>query len=154
MELKSTLQVFNEADEPTIPGVTTGQTAKQLAGNERHPSERLMIRLVTFEVGAHARLHWHLIEAFYYVISGRAIMTDIEGKTMEIGPGTVIYAPPGILGSHSWKVTEKLQLIGVRATAEAEKANLQFFVDTTTMDSSLSFNLLENMQAVSFKSLY
>jgi hypothetical protein len=25
-------------------------------------------------------MHWHLIEVFYYVISGRAVLTDIEGN--------------------------------------------------------------------------
>ena len=108
MELKSTLKVFNEADLPAVPGVTQGQILKQLAGSAEHPSERLTVRLASFKPGTYEELHWHLIEAFYYVISGRAVMTDIEGKTYDIVPGSVVYAPPGIAGSHSWEIKEAL----------------------------------------------
>jgi len=116
MELKSTLKVFNESEIPGGTGVTTGQTLKQLAGSAEHPSERIRAILASFKPGTHEKLHWHLIEAFYYVISGRAVMTDIEGKTYDIGPGSVVYAPPGIAGSHSWEIKEQLQLISFRAT--------------------------------------
>ena len=96
-------------------------------GNAAHPTERLTVSLVTFQPGTHEKLHWHLIEVFYYVISGRASMTDIEGNEYHLGPGSVIYAGPGIAGSHSWTIKEKLQLIGIRATADAEKT-IQFDV--------------------------
>ena len=43
-------------------------------------------------------------------------MTDIEGKTYDIGPGSFVYAPPGIAGPHSWDVKEPLKLLGIRAT--------------------------------------
>jgi len=106
--------------------------------------------LVTFEPGAHELLHWHLIEVFYYVISGRAVMKDIEGKSHEIEAGSVIYASPGIAGSHSWEIKERLQLIGVRATADPEKT-IQFDVDPVTKESTMPLERLARRQALSFK---
>jgi quercetin dioxygenase-like cupin family protein len=154
MELKSTLKVFNEADVPAGPGVTPGQTQKQLAGSPEHPSERVRVVLASFKPGTYENLHWHLIEAFYYVISGRAVLTDIEGKTYDIGPGSVVYAPPGIAGSHSWDIKQELRLIAVRATTDSEKT-IQFDVDMSTKESSVPLDHLEKRQATHFKkSLY
>jgi mannose-6-phosphate isomerase-like protein (cupin superfamily) len=155
MEIKSTLKVFNEADIPGAPGVVgRGQLLKQLAGSAEHPTERLTVALVSFEPGTHEHLHWHLIEVFYYVISGRAVMKDIEGKSHDIGPGSVIYASPGIAGSHSWEIKERLQLIAVRATADPEKT-IQFDVDPITKESTMPVDRLAKRQAISFKkSLY
>ena len=155
MEIKSTLKVFNEAEVPGVPGVVgRGQLVKQLAGSAEHPSERLTVNLVTFEAGLHEHLHWHLIEVFYYVISGRAVMKDIEGNAYELGPGSTVYASPGIAGSHSWEIKEKLQLLGIRATADLEKT-IQFDVNPATKESTMPLERLAKRQAVNFKkSLY
>jgi mannose-6-phosphate isomerase-like protein (cupin superfamily) len=155
MEIKSTLRLFNETDVVGAPGVVgPGQLRKVLAGDPEHPTERLTVLLATFEAGLHERLHWHLIEVFYYVISGRATMKDIEGNSCDVGPGSVIYAPPGIAGSHSWEIEEKLQLIGIRATTDGEKL-YQFDVDPATKDSTLPVERLAKRQAINFrKSLY
>ena len=155
MEIQSTLKVFNESEVPGAPGVVgRGQLVKQLAGSAEHPSERLTVNLVTFEAGLHEHLHWHLIEVFYYVISGRAVMKDIEGKAYELGPGSVVYASPGIAGSHSWEIKEKLQLVGIRATADPEKT-IQFDVDPATKESTMPLERLAKRQAINLKkSLY
>ena len=155
MEIKSTLKVFNEADIPGAPGVVgRGQLVKQLAGSAEHPTERLTVMLVSFEAGLHEHLHWHLIEVFYYVISGRAVMQDIEGKTHDIGPGSVVYASPGIAGSHSWEIKERLQLVAIRATADPEKT-IQFDVDPATKESTMPLDRLAKRQAINLKrSLY
>lgn len=151
MEIKSTLKVFNEADIPGAPGVVgRGQLLKQLAGCAEHPTERLTVALVSFEPGTRENLHWHLIEVFYYVISGRAVMKDIEGKSHDIGPGSVIYASPGLAGSHSWEFKEKLQLLAVRATADPEKT-IQFDVDPVTKESRMPIDRLAKRDAISFK---
>ena len=122
--------------------------------NAERPSEKVRVILANFKPGTHENLHWHLIEAFYYVISGRAVMTDIEGKTYDIGPGSVVYAPPGIAGSHSWDIKEQLQLISFRATTDSEKT-IQFDVDSSTKQSSIPLSHLVNRQATNFKkSLY
>ena len=155
MDIKSTLRLFNEAELKGIQGVAgRGMNVKQLAGNAERPTERLTVNLATFEPGVHEHLHWHLIEVFYFVLSGRAEMKDIEGGTHEITAGMVIYAPPGIAGAHSWFIKEKLQLIGIRATSDPEKT-IQFDVNPETKDSSIPLWRLEQRQAINIKkSLY
>jgi quercetin dioxygenase-like cupin family protein len=153
MEIKSTLRVFNEADVHPVPGVTQGLMLKQLAGNAEHPSERMTVRLASFAPGTYENLHWHLIEAFYYVISGRAVVNDIEGKSHEMKPGSVIYAPPGLAGSHSWRVEEQMQLISFRAIVD-EARTIQFDVDPSTKESSVPISHLARKQALHFPSLY
>jgi mannose-6-phosphate isomerase-like protein (cupin superfamily) len=153
MELKSTLSKFNEGDLKSMPGVVEGQTAKKLAGDEQHPSERLTVFLATFEPGAFEGLHWHLVEFFYYVISGRAVLTDIEGKSYEVGPGDVISGPPGIAASHEWHIKEKLQLIAIRATTDPMRT-IQFTVDKSSKESRVEFDYLMKRGGAQFKSLY
>ena len=152
-DLKSTLQVFNEADLESEAGVTEGQTLKRLLGHDERPTERIRALLATYKPGTVEQLHWHTIEAFYYVVSGRAIMRDIEGKIYDAGPGTVVYAPAGIAGSHEWEVPERLQLIAFRATTDPER-KLQFTVDRSTMVSRIDLDELIKRAGVKFKSLY
>jgi mannose-6-phosphate isomerase-like protein (cupin superfamily) len=153
MELKSTLRVFNQEEVSAGPGVVKGQTLKRLAGNAQYPTEKVMVGLASFKPGTLEQLHWHLIEVFYYVISGRAVMRDIEGRTYNIGPGSVIYAPAGIAGSHEWEIKDELQLLSVRATTDPEK-NIQFEVDKITKQSSIGFEYLMSRGGAKFKSLY
>ena len=153
MELKSTLQVFNETDLKQEPGIVDGQTVKRLIGHDERPSERIRVALASFKAGTLEHLHWHPIEAFYYVISGHAVMTDIEGKRYDIGPGSVVYAPAGIAGSHEWEIKEQLQLIGVRATTDPVR-KLQFTVDKSSMVSKIEFEELIKRGGVKFISLY
>jgi len=154
MELKSTLRVFNEANLPARKGLYKGMMGKTLAGSTENPTERMEFRLVSFETGTHAKMHWHLVEKLYYVISGRAVLTDIEGKTYDLGPGSVAYAPPGFVGAHSWVVKEAMQIISFRASTGTEQ-NIQFEVDLSTKQSSATFDFLVNAQATTFKkSLY
>jgi mannose-6-phosphate isomerase-like protein (cupin superfamily) len=153
MKVKSTLVVFNEADVKAEPGIVEGQTVKRLVGNDVRPTERIFTALASFKPGTHEKPHWHLIEAFYYVISGRAVMTDIEGKSYNLGPGSVIYAPAGIAGTHDWDIKEELQLLAVRGTTDREKI-IQFDVDESTKESSIEFEELIKWGGVKFKSLY
>ena len=154
MKLKSTLRVFKETELAPGPGVVKGQSQKQLAGDSDHPTERIIVRLASFEPGTHEHLHWHMIEVFYYVMSGKGVLKDVEGKTYEMGPGSVIYAPAGIAGAHSWEVIESLRLLAIRATTDPERT-IQFSVDPETLKSTLSFEHLEFRGAVNFKkSLY
>ncbi len=154
MELNSTLKVFHAADVPAGPGIVPGLSLRRLVGDRNHPTERIMVSLGTFKPGTIEHLHWHLIEGVYFVISGRAVMTDIEGKTYDIRSGTIIYAPPGIAGSHSWEIKEPLQLISIRATADPERT-IQFTVNPSTMESNIEYDYLVNRQATDLKkSLY
>ncbi len=153
MELKSTLQVFNETTMKAKQGVVEGQVQKTLVGTTERPAERLRVTLASYKAGTVEPLHWHPIEAFYYIISGQAIVRDIEDNEYHVGPGTVIYASPGIQGSHEWEAKEPLQLIAVRATTDLER-KLQFTVDKATKRSFIEVDELARRNGLSFKSLY
>ena len=153
MELKSTLTVFNESEIEAKPGYVKGMTVRRLLGSGQHQTERITVNRATFEPGSVSPFHWHPIEVFYYVISGRAIVNDIEGNRQEVTAGSLLYAPPGIAGSHEWEVKERLQLLAVRATAEREKM-IQFTVDKKSKESSITLKDLINVGGAQFKSFY
>ena len=153
MELKSTLRVLNQADLKSEPGAAAGITIKNLVGNDERPTDRLGVTLATIKTGTLEHLHWHLIEAFNYVISGRAIVRDIEGRSYDIRPGTMIYAPPGIAGSHEWDVKEEVQLISPRATTNPV-VGIQFTVDQASRQSSIDLEYLLRRGGTRFKSFY
>ena len=153
MELKSTLTIFNASEIEVKPGYVEGMTRKSLTGTDKHPSERITTSVTTFEPGSVSPFHWHPIEVFYFVISGRALVNDIEGNQREMTPGSVLYAPPGIASSHEWEVKEKLQLLALRATTD-RKHMIQFTVDKGSKESSITFHDLMNRGGDQFKSFY
>ena len=153
MEVKSTLRVINDGELKAQPKVAEGQTMKWLAGYERVPTDRIRVGLATYAPGRVEQLHWHPIEALYFVVSGHAIVRNFEGQEFEAGPGTVIYAPAGIAGAHGWKVKEGLQILAVRATTETER-KMQFKVDEQTKRSYVDLEELVKRGATSFKSHY
>jgi mannose-6-phosphate isomerase-like protein (cupin superfamily) len=150
VELKSALQVFNQAAVPVSPGVVDGLTIRKLAGDREHPSERISVGLATFAPGTHEHLHWHLIETFHYIVAGRGIVRDIEGNSYEVGPGDVVYGPPGMRGAHEWEVKETLQLLTIKATNAPERA-IQFNIDRATMESRAELGYLVERGAADLK---
>ena len=153
MKVKSALQVFNESREPVSPGVVPGLTIRKLAGCAEHPTERISVGLATFAPGSHEHLHWHLIETFHYIVAGRGIVRDIEGRSYEVGPGDVVYGPPGLSGAHEWEVRETLQLLTIKATNAAERA-IQFNMDRATMESKADLGYLVERGAADMKSSF
>jgi mannose-6-phosphate isomerase-like protein (cupin superfamily) len=153
VELKSTLKVLNEGDVEAVPGVIEGQKQKRLIGVKERPSERIKAVLATYKADSLEELHWHPIEALYFVVSGKAVVRDIEGHCYDAGPGTVIYAPAGIAGAHEWYVPEQLQLFAICATTDPER-KLQFTVDKHTLSSKIEFDELIKRGGAHFKSLY
>lgn len=154
MEVKSTLKVINEADFKGQRGVTEGQTYKRLVGwPEVQATDRVRLGRASYLPRSYEQLHWHPIEACYYVISGHATVRDFEGKEYEVGPGSIIYAPPGIAGAHEWEVKEALELLDIRATTETNR-KMQFTVDKKTKRSYIDLDELIKREGVSFKSHY
>ena len=142
MEVKSTLTVINQADCPGRRGVTDGQTYQRMIGwPEIKETDRVRLGRATYKPGTYEQLHWHPIEACYYVISGHATVRNFEGKEFEVGPGSIIYAPAGIAGAHEWEVKESLQILTIKATNDPERA-IQFNFDKTTMDCSATLEYL------------
>jgi quercetin dioxygenase-like cupin family protein len=154
MEVKSTLRVINQEEFPGRRGVTDGQTYQRLIGwPEVQKTDRVRIGRATYKPGTYEQLHWHPIEACYYIIAGHATVRNIEGEEFEVGPGSMIYAPPGIAGAHEWEVKEHLELLDIRATNETDK-KIQFTVDKKTKRSYIDLEDLAYREAISFKSHY
>ena len=139
--IKSELKVFNQANEPSFPGVIPGLTIKKLAGSKEHPAERISVGLATFGPGTHEHLHWHMIETFHYIVAGSGIVRDIEGNSWEVGPGDVVFGPAGLRGAHEWEIKESLSLLTIKGTTSAERA-IQFNIDRKTMESSADMQYL------------
>jgi mannose-6-phosphate isomerase-like protein (cupin superfamily) len=153
VELKTALQVFNQSKVRETPGVVPGLTVKKLAGDSAHPSERISVGLATFAPGTHEHLHWHLIETFHYIVAGRGIVRDIEGNSYDVGPGDVVYGPPGMRGAHEWEVKETLQLLTIKATNAPERA-IQFNIDRATMESKAELGYLVERGAADLKTSF
>ena len=153
MEIKSTLKVLHAEGVEGQEGVIPEQRMQRLVGCPEVPTDRLRVGLATYTPGAIEELHWHPIEAFYFVLSGHATVRDYEGREYEVGPGTAIYAPPGIAGAHEWEVKEGLSILAVRATTESDK-KLQFTVDKETKRSYIDLSDLAKRGGISFKSHY
>jgi len=154
MEIESTLRVISESHVKKLPGVVQGQTVQPLVGVPEFPSERMRVAVATFQPDVHEELHWHAIEVFYYVMAGSATVRDYHGKEYAVSAGSAIYAPPGIAGSHEWKVgKDGLQLLSIRATLEGHK-RMQFTVDRETRRSYIELDELAKMDGVSFRSHY
>ena len=154
MDIKSTLRVINEADYPGARGVTEGQTYKRLVGcPEVAVTDRVRLGRASYLPGTYEQLHWHPIEAYYFVISGHAIVRDFAGNEYPVAAGSSIYAPAGIAGAHEWEVKESLQLLAVRATTEVDR-KMQFTVDKKTKRSFIELEELAKRGGLSFKSHY
>jgi mannose-6-phosphate isomerase-like protein (cupin superfamily) len=153
MEIESTLLVLGASAVNAQEGVTQGQSLRPMIGNAQHPTDRLRVALANYEPNTLEQLHWHPIEACYFVVSGSAIVRDINNKEYQVGPGTIIYCPPGIAGAHEWEVKDKMQLLSIRASTESDK-KLQFTVDKKTRRSYIDLEDLAKRDAISFKSHY
>ena len=153
MDIESTLVIIGESQVQAGPGVTQGQTLKPMIGSGKIKTDRLRVAFASYEPGTLEQLHWHPIEACYFVVSGMAIVRDINGKEYHCGPGTLIYCPPGIAGAHEWEVKDKAQLLSIRASTESDK-KLQFTVDKKTRRSYVDLEDLVKREAISFKSHY
>ena len=113
----------------------------------------MRIGRATYKPGAYEQLHWHPIEACYYVIAGHATVRDFNGKEFEVRAGSMIYAPPGIAGAHEWEVKEYLELLDIRATTDTTR-KIQFTVDKETKRSYIELEDLAYREALSLKSFY
>ena len=154
VDVNPTLRVISEKDFPGRRGVTDGQTYQRMIGwPEIRETDRVRLGRATYKPGTYEQLHWHPIEACYYVISGHATVRDVEGNEYEVSAGSMIYAPPGIAGAHEWEVKESLELLDIRATNETDK-KIQYTVDKKTMRSYIDVEDLAYREAISFKSHY
>lgn len=153
MDMKSALEVMHQGDIVGRRGVVDGQTYQPLIGVPERPTDRVRIGRATYRPGTVEPLHWHPIEALYYVISGSATVRDIEGNEFHVEAGSMIYAPAGIAGAHEWEVDESLELLDIRATNETVR-KMQFTVDKETYRSYIDLDELMRREGLRFTSHY
>jgi mannose-6-phosphate isomerase-like protein (cupin superfamily) len=72
------------------------------------PNLKLVFRKRALKPGSGIGLHEQKEDEIYYVLSGRGVMT-LDGKTVEITPGTAVLTRPG--SSHSLKQTGDEDLV-------------------------------------------
>ena len=132
--LKSRVRSINEAK---VEGkVGEYGTSKQLVGGTDIPTERLSIGVTSFKAGDRSPFHFHLHERVYYIISGHAILRDIEGRTYDCTAGTAVYLPAGMEGAHGWDMKEDVQLIVIRPLT-GDTGSLQFNMDESNPVSDI-----------------
>jgi mannose-6-phosphate isomerase-like protein (cupin superfamily) len=153
MDVRATLRVYAEGEVAGGPGVTPGQTYQKLIGVDDRPTDRVRLGRATYVAGTLEQLHWHPIEALYYVISGHATVRDVEGNGFPVGPGSIVYAPAGLAGAHEWEIAESLELLDIRATNDASR-KMQFTVDRTTLRSHIDVEELAKRDGIEFTSHY
>jgi quercetin dioxygenase-like cupin family protein len=153
IHVRSALRVLNQADVEGGPGPAKGQTYQKLMGVAERPTDRVRLGRATYLPGSIEQLHWHPIEALYYVISGHATVRDIEDREYAVGPGSLIYAPAGIVGAHEWEVHDSLELLDIRATNVTSR-KMQFTVDKATKRSWIDIEELARRDGLSFESHY
>lgn len=153
MEIASLLQVRHQTDVPGRVGVVPGQTYQPLIGVPDRMTERVRLGRATYAPGTLEPLHWHPIEALYYVVSGAATVRNVAGAAFEVDAGAFIYAPPGLAGAHEWEARESLELLDIRATTDTHR-KMQFTVDRATLRSYIDVDELAKREGISFPSHY
>jgi mannose-6-phosphate isomerase-like protein (cupin superfamily) len=153
VEVRATLQVHHQRDVEGGPGPAEGQTYQRLIGTDDRPTDRVRLGRSTYRAGTIEQLHWHPIEALYYVVSGSATVRDVEGREFEVEPGSFVYAPAGLAGAHEWDIREQLELLDIRGTNETSR-KLQFTVDRATLRSSIDVEELARRDGLEFPSHY
>ena len=113
------------AQPAPVPGGTFVETDAQVAKDEpgthngggmtvgysffsKVPNLKLVFRKRAFNPGSGVGLHTQKEDEIYYVLSGRGQMT-LDGKTVDVTPGTAVLTRPG--SSHSLKQTGTEDLV-------------------------------------------
>ena len=148
-----TLQVRRQSDVEGRRGVVDGQMYQTLVGVDPWPTDRVRVGRASYQPNTLEPLHWHPVEAFYYVLAGHATVRDLAGTEFEVEAGSFIYAPAGLRGAHEWQVKEALELLDIRAT-NVTRRKMQFTVDRETLRSYIDIDELARRDGLSFDSLY
>jgi mannose-6-phosphate isomerase-like protein (cupin superfamily) len=152
-KINSSLVIVNEENVEARPSARhPGMTTKRLIGvGTPHPTERVYSVIAGYTAGAEEKLHWHLCEHAYYILEGNGVLKDIEGNHIDLRPGTLIYCPAGIGGSHAWRSETKMRLMSLGVWNDTVQIP-QFDVDDKTGGSSLEPRYLIDAGLLKFKS--
>jgi quercetin dioxygenase-like cupin family protein len=152
-KLNPVLQVRHQSDVAGRVGVVPGQQYQTLLGDGEYATDRVRLGRATYQPRTLEPLHWHPIEALYYVIAGSATVRNVVGEEFPVSAGSFIYAPAGLEGAHEWEVGDHLELLDIRATNVTNR-KFQFTVDKSTMRSYIDLSELERRGGLNFPSHY
>jgi hypothetical protein len=140
-QLKTTLNFQQVQDLKAVPGQAgKGHTVRRLVGGKVTPTEQVEYLWHEYEQGVREPLHWHIHEMAYYIVSGKAVLRDIRGKTHDLAPVTLVYAPAGISGAHSFEAKTKLEMLELDVYAEIDGPSMPWIlVDEKTKMSTIEF---------------
>ena len=83
-----------EADWTEPPGHYSAFS--KLLINESHGSKYFDFRISSYQPKGYCEVHIHkTAENIYYILKGEGI-TEIDGQRHLVGPGTVVFIPPGV----------------------------------------------------------
>jgi quercetin dioxygenase-like cupin family protein len=96
------MKIFNVKDVEThhdegLPWFTGKVDAQFLVNKET--AKTVQVGLITFHPGCRNLFHTHAGEQILYVTEGKGILATKEKQT-EVGPGSIIYIPPGEVHYH------------------------------------------------------
>lgn len=88
------MKVVRRGEQPAQPGTTfTGEVAFERVLEAQQPGGMSVAR-VTFHDGARTHWHAHPGEQVLLILEGRGIVGN-ESEQVEVGPGDLVYTPPG-----------------------------------------------------------
>lgn len=98
----------------SVPGHQNGSLSKMLVRPENSGSRQIDFRLSSYLPNGSVKQHAHTTEEqLWYILEGEALLT-LDGDTHVVGPGTVIYMPPGV--EHALENTGLQNLVFVACT--------------------------------------
>ncbi len=95
------MRIARSAQVPALPADAShfnGSVQMRNLGAVEAPSGSALI--VTFEAGARTHWHRHPDGQLLYGLDGAGHVGTRDGETVEIGPGDLVYAPPGEVHWH------------------------------------------------------
>ena len=95
-----------EAIEMTEAGAHGIKMRTVIAEEDGAPN--FLMRVISFQANAASPNHSHPWEHETFVISGNGII-EVDGKTVNLKPGDVVYVPPG--ADHCFRTTEPMELL-------------------------------------------
>jgi quercetin dioxygenase-like cupin family protein len=115
--------VTRNGSQPSAKGASTtftGSVRSDPLFDAVAPS-RTSAGLVTFDVGARSHWHTHPLGQTLIVTAGKGWVQQEGGARLEIGPGDVIWTPPGVKHWHGATSTTGMSHIAIQESLDGKR---------------------------------